>query len=74
MITYRGKIEWGFANNDVHSSTVRGPFAGDQQFVVQYEWDARSTITCRGPERSRLPGPVRVTGLADHQSEAGARA
>jgi hypothetical protein len=35
----RGKNEWWFANNEVHSSTVRGPFLGDQQFVVQYEWD-----------------------------------
>jgi hypothetical protein len=35
----RGKNEWWFANNEVHSSTVRGPFVGGQQFVVQYEWD-----------------------------------
>ena len=35
----RGKNEWWFANNEVHSSKVRGPFLGDQQFVVQYEWD-----------------------------------
>ena len=36
----RGKNEWWFANNEVHANTVRGPFVGDQQFVVQYEWDA----------------------------------
>jgi hypothetical protein len=34
-----GKNEWWFANNEVHSSKVRGPFVGGQQFVVQYEWD-----------------------------------
>ena len=35
----RGKNEWWFANNEVHSSKVQGPFVGGQQFVVQYEWD-----------------------------------
>jgi hypothetical protein len=35
----RGKNEWWYANNEIHSNTVRGPFVGDQQFVVQYDWD-----------------------------------
>jgi len=36
----RGKNEWWFANNEIHSNKVHGPFVGDDQFVVQYEWDA----------------------------------
>jgi ketosteroid isomerase-like protein len=36
----RGKNEWWFANNKVHSYEVIGPFVGEGQFAVNYIWDA----------------------------------
>jgi ketosteroid isomerase-like protein len=36
----RGKNEWWFNAHDVHSSSTHGPFVGEHEFVVQYEYDA----------------------------------
>jgi ketosteroid isomerase-like protein len=36
----RGKNDWWFQNNDVHSAEVNGPFLGEGQFVVQYTWES----------------------------------
>jgi ketosteroid isomerase-like protein len=35
----RGKNEWWFANNELHSLEANGPFLGQDQFAVQYKWD-----------------------------------
>ena len=37
----RGKSEWWFANNEVHSTKATGPFVGHRQdqFVVQFDLD-----------------------------------
>lgn len=35
----RGKNEWWFANNEVHKSETTGPFVGEGQFAVKYEFD-----------------------------------
>ncbi len=35
----RGKNEWWVANNEVHSAKVNGPFVGENQFAVQYDFD-----------------------------------
>jgi ketosteroid isomerase-like protein len=35
----RQKHEWWDANNEVHSMEVNGPFLGDNQFAVQYDFD-----------------------------------
>ncbi|MGH7525605.1 MAG: SnoaL-like domain-containing protein [Gemmatimonadales bacterium] len=35
----RGKNEWWVANNDIHSAKVNGPFVGENQFAVQYDYD-----------------------------------
>jgi len=35
----RGKNEWWVQNNDVHSAKVTGPFIGDDQFAVKFEYD-----------------------------------
>jgi len=35
----RGKNEWWFANNEVHSSQATGPFVGEGQFAVKYAFD-----------------------------------
>lgn len=36
----RAKHEWWDANNEVHSAQVNGPFLGEDQFAVQFTWDA----------------------------------
>src|SRR5688572_5013406 len=36
----RAKHEWWDANNEVHSIDVNGPLLGQDQFAVQYTWDA----------------------------------
>jgi SnoaL-like protein len=35
----RQKQEWWTNNNEIHSSTVNGPFLGENQFAVQYDYD-----------------------------------
>jgi ketosteroid isomerase-like protein len=35
----RKKNEWWFANYDVHRADVHGPFLGDTQFAVEYDFD-----------------------------------
>ena len=34
------KTEWWVNNNEIHSSSVNGPFLGENQFAVQYEYDS----------------------------------
>ena len=35
----RGKNEWWYANNEVHSTSARGPYIGhrEDQFIVQFD-------------------------------------
>jgi len=35
----RGKNEWWFSNNEVHSAEVNGPFVGEGQFAVHYTFE-----------------------------------
>ena len=35
----RGKNEWWFENNEVHSAEVNGPFVGDRQVAVHYNYE-----------------------------------
>lgn len=35
----RGKNELWFENNDVHSAKVGGPFVGENEFAVRYDFD-----------------------------------
>ena len=35
----RGKNEWWFQNYDVHSAKATGPFIGDDQFAVKFDYD-----------------------------------
>jgi ketosteroid isomerase-like protein len=35
----KGKNQWWFDNNEVHSAQVNGPFVGEGQFAVQYTYD-----------------------------------
>ena len=48
----RGKHDWWFSNNDMHSTTASGPYIGhrDDQFVVRYILD----VTPTGGERMQM--------------------
>jgi ketosteroid isomerase-like protein len=35
----RGKHEWWYENNEIHDMVVKGPFVGDDQFSVYYEFE-----------------------------------
>jgi ketosteroid isomerase-like protein len=35
----RGKNEWWFENNQIHSAQAIGPFVGEDQFAVRYDFD-----------------------------------
>jgi ketosteroid isomerase-like protein len=35
----RQKHEWWYANNELHSGAVNGPFVGDDQFAVQHIYE-----------------------------------
>ncbi len=48
----RGKNQWWYANNEVHSTSATGPFIGhrDDQFVVRFHLD----VTPVGGERMQM--------------------
>ena len=35
----RGKNQWWVDNHEVHGSKANGPFVGEDQFAVEFEWD-----------------------------------
>jgi len=35
----RGKNEWWVQNNEIHSAKATGPFIGDDQFAVKFDYD-----------------------------------
>jgi hypothetical protein len=35
----RGKNQWWFDNNEIHSANATGPFIGDRQFAVKFDYD-----------------------------------
>lgn len=43
----RGKNKWWSDNNEVHSSSVEGPFVGDDKFAVYYNFDVTFKPTGR---------------------------
>lgn len=48
----KGKHDWWYSNNEVHSSTAYGPYVGhrEDQFVVRFTLD----MTPNGGERSQM--------------------
>ncbi len=46
-----GKNEWWFENNEVHDARVNGPFVGEDQFAVNYDFE--TTFKPTG-QRSRM--------------------
>lgn len=47
----RGKNQWWIDNNEVHEAKVNGPFVGEDQFAVHYEFE--TTFKPTG-ERARM--------------------
>ena len=47
----RKKNEWWFATYEVNSVDVQGPFIGDQQFAVRYDFETTAKAT---GERTRM--------------------
>jgi hypothetical protein len=47
----RGKNVWWIENNDIHDARVHGPFVGENQFAVHYEFE--TTFKPTG-QRSRM--------------------
>ena len=52
MDAIKGKHEWWFGNNEVHSTLAEGPFIGlrDNQFMLRFMMD----ITPTGGERMQM--------------------
>jgi hypothetical protein len=48
----KGKHEWWFCNNEVHSTVAEGPFIGlrDSQFMLRFTMDIKPT----GGERMQM--------------------
>ena len=45
LAAIKGKGEWWYANHEVHSLKVTGPFPHDDRFIVIYDMD----VTNKGP-------------------------
>jgi hypothetical protein len=43
----RGKNEWWFENFEIHSVQANGPFVGEDQFAVHYDWDTTEKASSR---------------------------
>jgi ketosteroid isomerase-like protein len=50
----RGKNEWWFENHDIHSAKADGPFVGEDQFVVRYDWDVTNRPSGQRMQMSEL--------------------
>lgn len=50
----RAKNQWWLDNNVVHGATATGPFLGDEQFAVHYEWDTTFKPTGRRAKMTEM--------------------
>jgi ketosteroid isomerase-like protein len=50
----RGKNQWWMDNHEVHSHAANGPFVGEDQFAVEFEWDATHKPTGQRFQMSEL--------------------
>jgi len=41
----RGKNQWWFDNHDVHAADVAGPFVGEDEFAVRYDFDVTNRLS-----------------------------
>ncbi len=50
----RGKNQWWLENNEIHGATAHGPYLGDDQFAVHYEWDTTFKPTGRRAKMAEM--------------------
>jgi SnoaL-like domain len=50
----RQKNEWWFENHEVHKAETNGPFVGENQFAVQYIFDATFKPTGQRTEMTEM--------------------
>jgi hypothetical protein len=50
----RRKNEWWFANYEIHDVEVNGPFVGEHQFAVQYDFETTFRPTGRRGRMSEM--------------------
>jgi ketosteroid isomerase-like protein len=50
----RGKNQWWFDNNEIHSSKVNGPFVGETQFAVEYSFETTHKPTGQRNQMTEL--------------------
>ena len=50
----RGKNDWWVENNEVHSAKVTGPFIGENQFAVKFEYETTFKPTGQRQEMKEM--------------------
>ena len=45
LAAVRGKNQWWLENHEVHRSSVNGPFIGDNQFAIEFDYDVTQKAT-----------------------------
>ena len=50
----RGKNQWWVENNEIHSAHVTGPFIGDRQFAVKFDYDTTFKPTGQRVEMTEM--------------------
>ena len=50
----RGKNQWWVENNDVHSAKATGPFIGDGQFAVRFDYETTFKPTGQRQEMTEM--------------------
>ena len=50
----RQKNEWWFDTHDVHSAGVGGPFVGDEEFAVRYDFDVTDRASGQRMQMSEM--------------------
>lgn len=50
----RGKNEWWFANNEIHSSSVKGPFPNGDRFALIFNFDVTAKAGTMAGQRMQM--------------------
>ena len=50
----RQKNEWWFENNEVHAAGVGGPFVGEDEFAVRYDFDVTNRPSGRRMQMTEM--------------------
>ncbi len=50
----KGKNQWWYDNNEVHSAKVEGPFPNNDRFAVKFHWDVTPKAGPRKGKRMQM--------------------